>query len=104
MKTKKVAINEQGLTIDEGKSMILKMIDNQINDCKLQFITNWEKNHQLSEEKKNKRINQLTKIKKELKDFMSQIENNTDAKFSFSLNLEVKVEDAVIEETNFSLN
>lgn len=88
--TRSVNVNEFGLDIKSGSDMILRIIDNQINNYKIQFLTNWEGNHNLSPVDKNNKIQKLIQMKDELHAFLSGFDLSND-EIDFSLILDVKV-------------
>lgn len=87
---KNLQIEESGLNIQSSRNMIFKIIDAQIMNYKLQFQTDWEKDHTLSPIEKNNKIEKLETVKQELRTLFL---NNglDDSEVSFSLNLDVKV-------------
>lgn len=90
MKNKAINIEEKGMNLEDGKSMIFRIIDNQIQNQKLKFQAEWERDHNTSPEHKEKAIENLQAIKKQLKDlFAGKYED--DHEINFSLNLEVNV-------------
>ena len=65
MKTHNNTINiqESDLEIRDGKNMIFSIIDNQINNYKLQALTNWERDHNSSSNESDRSIQQLEETK-----------------------------------------
>ena len=56
MNSRTVKLEESGLEMRSGRRMIFKILDTQINNYKLQFITDWEGNHDLSPDEKDEKI------------------------------------------------
>ena len=71
MNTKTISLEESGLNIRDGRNMIFSIIDNQINNYKLKFLSNWEENHTISSEEKDRKIDQLKLTKESLNDFFN---------------------------------
>ena len=88
---KSILLNEKGLNLRDGSTMILKIIDNQINNYKLQFQTEWEKNHDTKPNEKNQKIAQLEALKQEVINAVKNAEPE-DGAISFSLSLNIDVE------------
>lgn len=87
--TKTVHVEEFGLDVKGGRDMILRIIDNQINNYKIQFLTNWEGNHNLSPTDKNRKIEKLTQMREDVKAFFHESDFKDD-EIDFSFNLEIK--------------
>lgn len=89
MNTKTVHLEEFGLDVKGGRDMILRVIDNQINNYKIQFLTNWEGNHYLSPADKDRKIEKLMQMREDLKTFFNTSDFKGD-EIDFSFNLEIK--------------
>lgn len=83
-------ILESGLDVQDGKNMIFNIIDTQINNCKLQFLSKWEKNHKFSAKELDKEIERLNQAKNNLKKLFSQLSSENQRMFSISLNVCIK--------------
>lgn len=92
MNSRTVKLEESGLEMRSGRRMIFKILDTQINNYKLQFITDWEGNHDLSPDEKDEKIAKLETIKEELNSMFRDMEYGS-KEVSFSLNLEVSLKD-----------
>lgn len=90
MKKKSITVEENGFGLKDGRSMIFKIIDSQINNYKLQFLTDWERNQTLSPSENNKKVEKLEKAKIDLQEFFNFIEPG-EGELSFKLNLEVQI-------------
>lgn len=90
MKTdsKIIKIEEIGLDIQDGQNMITNLINNQINNYKLKYLIDWERNHNISPNDKDQKIEQLEKVIEELSIFLSK-KNSDDYKLSLSINLDL---------------
>lgn len=89
MKSNNFIIEESGLKPHESKDMIIKMIDNQINNYKLEYLSQWEKDHSTTDELKNKKIEELKAKKKEIEAFFNAPNSN---ETGFTIQLHVKEE------------
>jgi len=91
MTTKSISINEFDLQVFKSKSMILKLIDEQINNYNLQFLTEWEKNHSVSPKDKTAKINVLEAKKAEIQALFDECEtNNTLVDFNITIDVKLK--------------
>lgn len=89
MEAKTIQLEENGLNIQDGRSMIFRIIDNQILNHKMQFQTEWERNHNFSPDEKNGKIAELEAAKLALKELFDS--EDPKSELSLSINLEVKV-------------
>lgn len=87
---KTVSVQETGLDTWDGKNMIFKIIDNQINNYKLQFLTDWERNHDVSPVEKEQKIEKLMLAKENLQELFKNIAKKG-AEVNFTLNLDVEI-------------
>lgn len=91
MTTKTININEFDLDVFKSKSMILKLIDDQINNYNLQFLREWERNHSTSSEEKKTKIKALEAKKTEIQALFDECEaNNTIVDFNISIDVKMK--------------
>lgn len=91
MTTKTININEFDLEIVKSKSMILKLIDDQINNYNLQFLREWERNHSTSSAEKKAKIKALEAKKTEIQALFDECEaNNTIVDFNISIDVKMK--------------
>jgi len=88
--TKTVSIQEPGLDVQDSSKMLFKILDDQINNYKLRFISDWEGNHNISSEEKNRKIERLKLAKDNLRNFLKDFDSR-DVEVNLSLNLEVNV-------------
>lgn len=91
METKTIQLEESGLNIQDGKNMIFRIIDNQILNYKMQFQTEWERNHNTSPELKNAKIAELEATKKALNHLLDS--GDFQSELSLLFNLEIKVQE-----------
>ncbi|NMM49010.1 hypothetical protein [Marinigracilibium pacificum] len=90
MNKKAVIIEEKGLDIPAGKTMILNLIKNQIQDYKRQFLSDWVQNHETSSSVSTQKIKNLKDAKKELQELLDNFDNE-DSQIDINFNLEIKV-------------
>ncbi len=91
MTTKTINIIEFDLEVFKSKNMILKLIDDQINNYNLQFLRDWERNHSTSSEVKNAKIKALEAKKTEIQALFDECEaNNTLVDFNISIDVKLK--------------
>lgn len=91
MTTKTISINEFDLEVFKSKNMILKLIDDQINNYNLQFLREWERNHSISSEGKNAKVKALEAKKAEIQALFDECEsNNTIVDFNISIDVKMK--------------
>lgn len=84
-------VEETGLNLLEGHQMIAKLIDAQISNYKLQFINEWDADHQTSPDEINAKVTELEAIKANLRNLFQGFDPR-ETELSFSLSLEVKLE------------
>lgn len=90
MNKKTITVEETGFQIQDARSFIIEVIDSQINNHKVQFLADWQRDHNLSSKEKDHKIEKLESAKNDLLDFLQ--ENNSEGrKVSFTLNLEVRL-------------
>lgn len=84
-------MTEFDLEVFKSKSMILKLIDDQINNYNIQFLREWERNHTISSADKKAKIKALEAKKAEIKALFEDCEaNNTRVDFNVSIEMAVK--------------
>lgn len=88
MNTSKIILEEKGIEIQNFKTVICKLIENQIHDYKIQYLADWEANHKLPSNNKDQKIKTLQSAKSEIMDFLEQL-NSEENKINFKLNLEL---------------
>lgn len=85
-----VIIEEKGLNVFDAVQMLTCIIDAQINNCRLQYQTDWEKNHSLSPMNKDKKIQELESLKKAfLADYKNIDRQNAEINLKFSFETKV---------------
>jgi phosphoribosylamine-glycine ligase len=69
-------MKNQGIQLDfmNSKETILKLIDDQINNCKIEYMKAWERDHSTSAEVKDKKIKDLNEKKEEIKAYFKRCE------------------------------
>lgn len=90
MKSNKFIIEESGLKTYESKDMIIRIIDNQINNYKLEYLSQWEKDHSTTAELKNKKIEELELKKKEIEFFFNK-SNSNGSRFTIQFHIKEEV-------------
>lgn len=88
MESKIISIEELGLSASNSRSMIFRLIDSQIMNIKMQYQTDWEKNHDTSPVEKDLKIAALKAKKAELNALFKELRENN-KKVDFKLNIEV---------------
>jgi hypothetical protein len=89
MKLNKLSIGEFGLKRQESKKLIIGMLNNQINNCKLEYISEWERNHLTTPQSKDKKIEILEAKKKDLEIFFNDYKS-TNSLLKFDISIEIK--------------
>lgn len=90
MKSKKIKIEERNYQVSDSRSMIFKVIDNQINNYKLQYITMSERDHSIPSKVKDKKIKQLEAKKADLQKLFTKL-NDEDYLVDFNISIDVKL-------------
>ena len=96
MQSNKFTIEECGIQNHESKEMIIKMINNQINTYKLEYLSQWERDHSITPDSINKKIEALRAKKKEIEGFFSET-NHVNPTIDLSVSFELKVLDQTPE-------
>lgn len=89
---KTISIEGTGYNISDGKSMIRKLIDSQINNCKIQNLTDWVRDHNTNPLEKDEKIAKLEKAKNELLEFFTA-NGSIDKTAEITIHLEVALKD-----------
>ena len=87
MEATKFMINELGLNKQSSKQSIIKMINDQINHCKLEYFSKWLGDHTFPSEAKDKEIAILENKKRELEVFFNK-NQVLDPTLNFNLSVE----------------
>jgi len=95
MKTEKIILEEAGSDIQNFKTFLCKLINDRINDYKIQFLGDWEGNNKLSPKIKDRQIEMLQIAKKQIIDFLEKSDSET-SEVNFKLNLELVVNDKTL--------
>jgi hypothetical protein len=90
METKKISIEESNLGLFESKSMILKLIDDQINNYKIKFLADWERDHTTSAQSNELKIQALESKKKEIQEILSNFKSSS-ALVDFNISIDMTV-------------
>lgn len=91
MKRKTINIEEFDHNVSDSRSMIFKVIDTQINNYKLQFLTQWERDHTISLAEKDEKIKELQVQKDHMIALFRECEmGNTLIDFKISIAVTVK--------------
>ncbi|MFT5778230.1 MAG: hypothetical protein ACI837_001186 [Crocinitomicaceae bacterium] len=90
MESNKFIIEQNGLNKYESKDMLIKLINGQINSCKLDHMSNWERNHSITSEALNKKVEALQAKRSEIEAFFetSKTKHQT---IDMCLSIELKV-------------
>jgi hypothetical protein len=96
MKTNKLTIEECGLQLNESRDLIFKMLNNQIEMCKLNYISEWEKDHSISADIKNQKIEALRAKKEEVAAFFNECAGGN-PKMDLHISFEFKVKEPARE-------
>lgn len=96
MKTNKINIEECGLAKRESKDLIFKVLNDQINNCKRAYFSEWERNHSTSPDTMNAKIEALEAKKREIETFFEEYSQNA-ASMDVNIAIEVKVKEQVLE-------
>ena len=89
MKTQTLKIAEQNYQLHESRNMISKIIDNQINNIKLHFLTEWERDHSLPLDINDEKITLLKNKKKDLNELFNKF-SDTNYLVDFDISIDVK--------------
>lgn len=76
MKTKNVDITEENFEMRDSREMTIKLIDAQINNYKLKFMTDWERDHSTSPVTKNSKIEALQAKKQEIAELFARCDSD----------------------------
>lgn len=88
MNAHSITLNSFQASNEEALLKVYNMISYQINQCKLQFITDWEKDHSTSRENTDAQIAELEQKKKEIKHLLSELKDQgRNAEVSFEIKL-----------------
>ena len=91
MKLDSIQIQEKDLTISKARDLVIRLIDNQIQNYRLQNISDWERGHVRTLNEENDIVSLLAQKKAEL---LKKLENNQDENalvdINFKLDLNVK--------------
>ena len=85
-----ISLEENKLQMIEGKSMIIQIIDEQINHQKFKLLSAWIRDHNVSGEECDRKIARLQSMKRELMDYFNGV-NFKDESVNFTLDLEVNL-------------
>ena len=89
MKNEKIIIEENGLNNNGLRELILNMLNEQINHYKVEYLSEWEKDHATSKEFLNAKIEALTAKKEEINKVFADIDlKDASPKMMLSINLE----------------
>lgn len=96
METKVINIRQEEAKIQASKDMILSIIDFQIKKHRIQHLSDWERNHNISSERVNAQINALVAKKEEIKNwFKSRTSKDALVDLNISIDIAVKEETSV---------
>ena len=100
MNTNRIIIEEEGLLQQTSKALLLEVIDNQIKKLKLDFLSQWERDHSHSDKDCNAQIKTLEAKKEEINQLFENVDSATekvDLVFSISKQTEAQIEHAHLE-------
>ena len=92
MRTKTVSIAESNLELTESKDFVLSFIEYQINNYKLQRLSDWERNRAKNIGSKNDKITSLNDEKVKLKAFFNEL-NSSNSAIDVNFSIEIKVKE-----------
>lgn len=89
MKNEKIVIEENGLNNNGLRELILNILNEQINNYKIAYLAEWEKDHSTSKATLNEKIEVLAAKKEEIKKVFAEVDLKEAApKMTLSINLE----------------
>jgi hypothetical protein len=91
MQTKKVNIEELGFELSDSRSLIFKLIDEKINACKLQYLSQWVKDHTVTTEERDEKIKALQGKKEDLTALFKECDLR-ESRVDFNVVLDLKLE------------
>lgn len=89
MKSNKFIFEEFGLKKYASKELIMGMINHQINHCKLEYLSQWERSHSTTSTSKNQKIEVLEAKKRALEVFFDAC-NSDHSPINFNVSIELK--------------
>lgn len=89
MNTNTVIIDDLNLSKKESKEVLLSMINQQINHCKIQYLSKWERDHSTSIEGSRSMVQQLERKKSEIEDLIDTLEDES-LQISFQIHVKSK--------------
>ncbi|MCB0494955.1 MAG: hypothetical protein KDC79_02370 [Cyclobacteriaceae bacterium] len=87
MKPINITFEDYELSQQESKELLVTIIDSRINQHKIEYLSNWEKDHTISSEPTDERMDALESVKNEL---TKAIEENDSDEFDFTISVMVK--------------
>lgn len=87
MNTNKLVFKDPKLPKDVSKEMLLSILSEQIRFHRMNYLSSWEKNHSISNEETERRIQLLKRKKEEIEEIYNQIENDL---IDISLSVDIK--------------
>ena len=87
MKEERFEILNDNINNQDSKDIISTMIDSMINFYKLQYLRDWERNHNLDKSTYDEKISELMKTKKEILEY---IKNGQEVNINSIINLKIK--------------
>ena len=88
---KKVELLNDSFSPAEVSQLVIKSIDNQINNYKLQNLSNWVHDHNCDQQECRNKIQVLENRKKEIESMITQAQN-TGCRISMSENIQLSLE------------
>jgi hypothetical protein len=90
MKSDKVIIEETGLKNYTAKVLMTKLIDIQINICRMDYMAQFEKDHSITPDFKNRKIQELKMKKMAIDAYFNELNiHNSDMSIDISIELKV---------------
>ncbi len=88
MKTSKLNIEDLGFQRHESKDLLLKLIDEKIENCKHAYISQWERDHSTTPALTEQKIAALQAKKAEIEAFFAtSLSEKTEVDVQFSIEL-----------------
>lgn len=91
MKSEKITISEQGISLDQASQFLLKLIEDQITNYNEQQMAAWERNHLIAREESEAKMAYLKEQKNKLKMLLQEADMSTESvDFNFSLGIVIR--------------
>lgn len=102
MKTNEVIFKDQQLNKEESKSLVSNIINKQIDYIRMQQLSKWECNHELSKDETENKVKKLRSMQKELHDLIDKLAKDENDKFNIALHFDIKSSTSLVQTQNIS--